>query len=254
MKIFIIGAQTFKEIYKSRILFGTIFIGIFLLLMTYVASEFSYGVAGKVTLDIGLGLISLSGVAIALFLGARLLPSEMENRTLYMVLSRPVSRAEFLVGKMLGLSGILLCNLVLLYMFLYGLVLSLDGKIGDLVGWSLFFIYIESLLVMLMVVFFSLISNTIISIIMSLTLFVAGHGIDAVKETSPYKNDPLLKGFIDLYSQWMPNFNVFNIKSFVLYEKFIESSWLFKASSYSLFWCLFFLLMSLVFFNKRELT
>lgn len=254
MKSLLIGGQTFKEIYKSKILFGTLLIGLFLLLMTFVVAEFSYGVPGKVTLDIGLGLISLSGVSIALFLGARLLPSEIENRTLYMVLSRPVSRKDFLIGKMIGLSGILLANLLFLYLLLYGLIFLLGGKTGDLLGWSLFFIFIESLLVMLMVVFFSLISNTIISIIMTLTLFVAGHGVETVKQTSLYLNDGNLKVFIDLYSQWMPNFNAFNIKSFVLYEKFIEPSWLLRASSYASLWCLLFLILSVVIFNKRELT
>ncbi len=254
MKVFSIAWHTFKEIYQSKVLVNILFLGLFLLLVTYAISEFSYGVADKVTLDIGLGLISLSGVSIAIFLGSRLLVQEIESRTLYLVLVRSVSRMEFLLGKVLGLAGILLVNLLLLFILLMIFYVGLGGSWTPLLGWSVFFIYIESLIVLMMVLFFSLFSNPTIAIMMTLTLFLAGHGADSVKETQLYRSDLALQKFIDFYSLWFPNFNKLNIKSFVLYEKFISQDWLGTASLYSGAWIIFFTAISITLFNKKELT
>ena len=85
-KIAIVAAYTFRE--------------------TYVATEFTYGVPERVALDFGLGMLSLSSLSISLFLGVSLLSKEIESRTVYMVISRPVPRFAFIIGKILGLSGI----------------------------------------------------------------------------------------------------------------------------------------------------
>ena len=119
MTLYYVAKQTFQEIYESKVLMNVAFLGVFLFLVTYVVSEFSYGVANKVTLDIGLGALSLSATGIALFLGATLIQKEISNRTLYMIISRPVSRTHFLLGKMLGLAGILFVNVFILFFILY---------------------------------------------------------------------------------------------------------------------------------------
>ena len=96
-KIYHIAKYTFVEIYKGKILYNVLLIGIGLILLTYVASEFTYGVPSRVALDFGLGTLYLSSVGIALFLGATLISKELENRTVYMILSRPLKRSSFLL-------------------------------------------------------------------------------------------------------------------------------------------------------------
>jgi len=68
-KSLIIAAYTFKELLKSKILLNVFFIGLGLMLVTYVATEFTYGVPERVALDFGLGMLSISSLAISLFLG-----------------------------------------------------------------------------------------------------------------------------------------------------------------------------------------
>ncbi len=254
MNVLYIAAQTFKEIYQSKILVNILFLGFFLFLVTYVVSEFSYGVANKVTLDIGLGTLSLSGTAIALFLGATLIQKEIASRTLYMVISRPVSRTTFLIGKMMGLAGILLINIMLLFSILILFYFLLDGHYNYLIPWSLLYIYLESLLVMFIVVFFSLISNNIIAVLSTLTIFIAGHGIQSVRETSLYGNDHMLRGIVDFYSKVAPDFSRLNIKNFVLYEKFLETNLLFSSLIYASFWIALFLILSSLVISKKEFS
>ena len=109
-KIKIIAFYTFKEIFKSKILLNVFFAGLGLMVLTYVATEFTYGVPQRVSLDIGLGMLSISSLAISLFLGVGLLSKEIDSRTVYMVIARPVHRSSFIVGKLIGLMGIQALN------------------------------------------------------------------------------------------------------------------------------------------------
>ena len=98
-KLYVIAYYTFREILKSNILVNVAILGLGLMLVTYVAFSFTYGEASRVALDFGLGMLSLSSVGIAIFIGVGLLSKEIENRTVYMIISRPVPRYIFILGK-----------------------------------------------------------------------------------------------------------------------------------------------------------
>ena len=113
-KISTIAKYTFREIIKSKILVNVLILGIVLLGATYVAFSFTYGEPARVALDFGLGMLTLSSVGIAIFIGVGLLSKEIESRTVYMIISRPVPRYAFITGKLLGLAGVLILNILLL--------------------------------------------------------------------------------------------------------------------------------------------
>jgi ABC-type transport system involved in multi-copper enzyme maturation permease subunit len=252
--LFLISRQTFMEIYQSKILMNVLFMGVLLWVVTFVAAEFSYGVADKIALDVGLGCLYLSLIGVAIFMGANLINDEIENRTLYMIICRPVSRSSFFVGKMLGLSGILLVNTMALSVFIFGLYYFLGGSYHYLIPWSLFFIYLEAVLILFCVVFFSLISNTALTVLITLVVLVAGHGIEGVKSTSFYSAREWVRVFVDNYSYYMPNLEKFNIKSFVLYDSLLDSAYLFSSLSYSIIWIALFLVLSLLVISRKDFS
>ena len=109
-----IASYTFQEVLKSKVLYNIMFLGIGLLIVTYVAQQFTYGAPSRVALDFGVGALSLSSVGIAIFMGVGLLSREIENRTVYMIVSRPVKRSSFVLGRILGLNMILVLNILIL--------------------------------------------------------------------------------------------------------------------------------------------
>ncbi len=252
--ISLIGSQTFKEIYKSKILLNVVILGVVIALSIFISSEMTYGAAARVGLDVGLGVLSLSSVGIAIFMGATLVDKEIKTRTLYMVISRPVSRKSFYLGKMLGLTGILFVNIFMLFIFVLALYFSVGGGFHYLIPWSAFFIFIESLVVLFAVVFFSLISNTILTVMFSLTMYVAGHAIESVKETTLFKTDQGLSFFIDFYSKFMPNFSKFNIKNYVLYDGKLSDSYLISSFAYGILWILVFAVLSNYIVAKKDFS
>ena len=252
--ILLIAQQSYKEIYKSKILYNVLFLGVAIFLITFVAAEFSYGVSDRVVIDIGLGISSLSIGIIAIFLGANLIQNEIERKTLYMVLSRSVSRASFLLGKVLGLSIIIATNLILLTLIVLGLYLLYEGELSVVILYSVLFIFFEALLLLLVSVTFSLISNKILTILMALSLWFAGHGVDGLKELSMIKRDVFIYWIVDMYSIYMPNFSKFNIKNFIFNESLLSNSFIISSIIYSLVWTSIILIVSCMLFNKKELT
>ena len=179
-KIRTIAFYTFKELLKSKILLNVFFVGLGLMVVTFVATEFTYGVPERVALDFGLGMLSISSLAISLFLGVGLISKEIESRTVYMVISRPVPRYAFILGKILGLMGIQAINVLILTAMTVISTYSLGGEISSLFGWAVVFMFLESLLLLLIVVLVSLLTNTVLAVLLSLVVLVLGH---AIKDT-----------------------------------------------------------------------
>lgn len=102
-RIAAIAVNTFREAVRDRVLYGVFAFAIGILLFTLALAELSLGQRERVVMDLGLASISLFGVVIAVFLGSSLLYKEIEKKTLYVILPKPIHRWEFLVGKFGGI-------------------------------------------------------------------------------------------------------------------------------------------------------
>lgn len=252
-KIKIVAFYTFKEILKSKILLNVFFIGLSLMVVTYVATEFTYGVPERVSLDFGLGMLSLSSIAISLFMGVNLLSKEIDSRTVYMVVSRPVPRYAFIIGKLIGLMGIQFLNVILLSATTLVATLMLGGHITSIVFWAITFILLESLLLLLVVVMISLLANTILSTLLSVIVLMLGHSVKDAQNLMLVKTSPFLKSLLEFYHFVLPGFYKLNLKDYVLYKTSLPLSYLISSFTYGIFYSAFLGIMIVYFFNKKNL-
>lgn len=252
-KTLIISYYTFKEIMKSKILVNVFFVGLALMGITYVATEFTYGVPEKVALDFGLGTLSLSSLGISLFLGVGLLSKEIESRTLYMVISRSVPRYSFILGKIGGLLAIQLINLVLLSAMVISAVTLLGGKIDPLVYWAIGFIFLESIMLLLLVILASLFLNNILATLFTLIVLVAGHAVKETMSLSSVRFNPLVAKLLSVYHFVLPGFYKLNLKDFVVYNSTLPYSYLLPNMFYGVFYSLFLLTVIILIFNHKNL-
>ena len=252
-KIFTIAYYTFKEILKSKILFSVFMAGLGLMLVTYIATEFTYGVPERVALDFGLGMLSISSLAISLFLGVTLLSREIDSRTVYMVISRPVPRYAFILGKLLGLLGIQGLNVLLLSLMTLISVALLGGEISSLIYWAVGFIFIESLLLLLVVVLISLIANNILSSLLSTIVLILGHAVKETQNLTFAKNHPSLKLLLEVYHFVLPGFYKLNLKEFILYKTKLPLEYLFSSLAYGITYSGFLLVMIILIFNRKNI-
>ncbi|MBW2462059.1 MAG: ABC transporter permease subunit [Deltaproteobacteria bacterium] len=103
-KVWAIALNTFREAVRDRVLYGVLFFATAILLFTLALAELSLSEQRRVVMDVGLASISLFSVVIAVFLGSSLLYKEIEKKTLYVILPKPLRRSTFLLGKYVGIS------------------------------------------------------------------------------------------------------------------------------------------------------
>ncbi len=253
-KVLIISKYTTKEIIKSRILLNTLFIGVGLFIVTFVAYSFSYGDPTKIALDFGAGTLSISSVAIAIFMGVSLFYDEIENRTIYQIISRPVTRSTFLLGKTMGLGVVLILNVLILSVISQSLYFFLGGEFDSLIIWNILFTIIEALLVLSVVTLFSLLTSKVLSVILTICIYIAGHAISGVKLLSFVKERPYLQDIIDVYQFILPGFYKLNIKDFLIYNNNLSYEYLLTTAAYGFIYTAALISFSIFIFNKKDLN
>src|SRR5882672_6573725 len=102
MKIFAIAINTFKEAVRDKILYSLIFFALLMIGMGSILNRITIGQTDKIIKDVGLASISIFGVLIAIFVGIGLVFKEIDKRTIYTIIAKPIYRWQFLVGKYLG--------------------------------------------------------------------------------------------------------------------------------------------------------
>jgi ABC-2 type transport system permease protein len=252
-KSYLIARYTFKEMLKGKILWNVAVFGFFIALLTYVATELTFGAPARVAIDLGLSSLSLSSYFISLFVGINLIRKEEESRTIYLIISRPVTRVSFLVGKILGVTSFLALNLLILSLLSLSVVLLIGGFITPLALWAMFFTMLESVLLLCVVVTLSLISNQAISLMGAILLLVVGH---AVSETANYQYvvmRPWLKSVINLYHLVLPGFYKFNLKDLVIYQGSFSLEQIMRVILYWAFYSIGLISVASIIIKKKNL-
>jgi ABC-type transport system involved in multi-copper enzyme maturation permease subunit len=252
-KIKIMYIYTFREILKSKILVNITFLGIGLVIVTWIASQFTHGVPSRVAIDFGLGTLTVSSVGIAIFMGVGLLSKEIDTRTVYMVISRPVPRYAFILGKVMGLIGILILNILILGILTLSVYAFMGGKFESLIIWSFGFTILEAIIILLVVIFFSLVTNNTLAVIFTIVIYIVGHAVNETYLTSMVKNNFLLKSILNGYEFVLPAFYKLNLKNEILYQQNLPLSYLLKTLMYSVSYIGFLLFLSISIFNKKNL-
>ena len=252
-KVMVVARYTSSEIFKSKIVLYFMAFSLGIGALSYIASEFTFGVPHRVALDIGLGLSSSIGIIMAIFLGVSLISKEIENRTIYMILSRPITRFEFLLGKILGISLINLFNVLILGGFSMVIYWILGGEFEALIFWSYLFIILESTIILLIVILFSMVTNPILSVINTIVILFSSHVVVDIQNSVFVKVRPALKSTLAIIGFIIPQLEKLNVKNFVLYNKQLPLSYLLGVVGYSLLYVLALILLGKIVIDYKNL-
>jgi len=178
MRILAIARNTFRENIRDRILYNLILFALIMILSSLFLGQLSLGHEDRMIVDLGLTSISVLGTLIAIFLGISLVYKEIERRTVYALLAKPVRRWEFILGKYLGLLFTLLVNTLVMTA---GLMLTLLLQRG--VPWEAYYrllpavylIFLSLALTTALALVFSAFSTPALSALFTLFLWIIGH-------------------------------------------------------------------------------
>lgn len=251
-KLSTVAKYTFIEVYRSKVMLSVVFIALGLMVVSYIASEFAYGASAKVALDVGFGLTVISNLVMAIFIGSTLLSKEIENRTLYMILSRPISRTSFMLGKVLGLSSVLLINTTLLSAVSVLIYKYLGGEYNSLMFWVSWFSFIEALVVMLFAIMFSLVTSNALAIIYTITFWIVGHSFSATSKILYAKLSITYSNILKMASWLIPDLEKLNLKDLLIYEQAVPTNYLVNTLFYvSIYTVALLFVISYLFKNKN---
>ena len=251
MKVLSIALNTFRENLRDKLLynlliFALLMIGSSLLLMTLTLGEFH-----RLILDIGLGSINFFGVLIAIFVGIGLVSKEIEKKTIYTIISKPVARYQFLLGKYMGLSLTLLVNTAIMAVGLLAVLYFQNVPIHVVLFKALGTIFLEFMVVTAVALFFSTFTSATLSAIFTLAIFVIGH-LTTDLRTFGQKMDAVGRGILDGIYYLLPNLERFNLKGHVTHQLDVSGNDLLLIATYGVVYTAFLLLLASVIFQRRD--
>lgn len=213
MNALLIAHNTFREATRDRVLAGLVTAGVVLMLATLALSPLALGEGLRLTVDLGLTAISLLGLLAVLMVGTSLVAKEIERRTIYNLLSRPIGRPVYLIGKWAGLSGALWAVAIALGLVLWGL-LAVQGR-GDhaaSIAQAVYLAGLELMVITALAVMFSALSTPVLSALYTLGCFLAGQWsydlrLFAAKFPAPFSNT------LEAAANVVPNLPLFNMRT-----------------------------------------
>ncbi len=252
MKIRAIAANTFKEAIRDRILYLLLFFAAASIIFSRLLALLTVGDRVKIIMDVGLASLSLFGALMAILMGTGLVYKEIDKKTIYTLLAKPIHRYQFLLGKYIGLIVTLFIMLLSMSVIFLILVFFHTFKIEWSLLVAIIYIFVEICLITAVALFFSCFSTPILSSIFSLSFYLIGH-LSWGLETLIKKMKPGLgKVLAQIFYTFLPDLENFNFKTEVVHHLPISPSVFLFSALYGVFYSSFVLLLAILVFKKRD--
>ncbi len=255
-----VAANTVREAGRNRLFFGILGAAVLLLIFSVVLSDLALvDQRARLVQDFGLFTIPLLCNLTAILLGVVLMTKEIERKTLYAILPKPLRRAEFLLGKYLGLVLLLLAELLILTFVWSGVLLLRGGSLTPVIAEALALQFIEIMLVTAVALFFSALSSPILSGVLTAGVFVIGRITYVISELlgaqkGVFVEVPLMRALGRVLLAVVPDLSTFNISDELLLDWTIPNAYLGAATAYGLSWTAVFLVLAVLLFERRDLV
>jgi len=264
--IAIIAGGVFRDSIRDRIGYGLVFFSILLMASSFLLAQLTAGQDVKIIKDLGLASASAIGLLIAIFFGIGLVTKEVERRSIYSLLSKPVTRTQFVIGKYLGLVLTLLINLSVMVVAFYAVLWYLDVTTPSAAkaAWeapamdpqmlkAFALIGVELMLITATAIFFSTFSSPFLSVAMTFAVYVIGHFGEDLKNLNAVVKSMVLPHITKGVYYVMPNLSALDIKSAVVHGLPVSGTSMMLATASCLLYIATLLVGSILVFSRRDL-
>jgi len=261
MVIIAIAKNTFREAIRDKVLYSLLIFTVIVIAASVLLGQLTIGQDQRVIKDMGLASMSLFGVLIATFVGTSLVYKEIRKKTIYTMISKPIHRYEFILGKYLGLLMIIFIELSIMAVVLFAVIIlhgvifasPAAGPVGyGLLMKAIVLIFFELMIVTSIAVLFSTISTPALSVFFTLAIYVIGHLTVDIREMGAALESSLLKGLSSLCYYILPNLENFNIRAEMVRDVFVSSRFMFYSIIYGVLYMSFVLLVSILSMERKQ--
>jgi ABC-type transport system involved in multi-copper enzyme maturation permease subunit len=260
-----VAISVFRESVRDKVLYNLVLFALLLIASSYLIGQLTAGQDVKIIKDLGLSAMSLFGLFIAVFIGIGLVSKEVERRSVYSLLAKPVTRTQLVVGKFAGLTITLAINLAIMAAALYAVLAFMAWGVSPEARsvWdapatdpamltAVFLIFVELMLVTAIALFFSTFSSPILSAALTFGLWVVGHFSSDLRNLQQAVDSPAAARIARGLYYVLPNLSQFDVKADVVHGVPVSAGYVAIASGYAALYIAFLLVVSALVFSRRD--
>ncbi|NDK08514.1 hypothetical protein EOM39_04700 [Candidatus Gracilibacteria bacterium] len=247
-----IALNTFREITRNKFLYLIVFFAFVFIVFSISLGKLTIGDGNKVIVDFGLAMIEIFGFVSVLFVGSQLLFKEIEGKTIFLILSKPIKRYEFIVGKFFGFS---LCILLIIALqsLLFLIVLYIkDIEITKLILFSLLFTFFKLEILLSFVFFFSTFMSNILTILVSVMVYLISHSFSLLYDLVYATKNTLVINSVKGLQLIFPPLEALNIKDVIGSFTDFKIMYFVSNTFYSFAYLLLIILFTILIFNRKK--
>ena len=253
VRIWAIASNGFREVIRDRILYLIGVFAVLLVLALRLLPEIAATTENKIFLDLGLAAIDVFSVIVAIFVGTGLINKEIEKRTVLVLIPKPVSRTEFIIGKHLGLSGVL-AVLVVAMTVIYLLLLSfskIDYPLGTILV-SIFFQFLTLCLMTAVALVFGVFTSSVLAALLTFGIYLMGNFSRDLVELGKLCKNPNIESLTQGLYLVLPDLSRLNLKNEAVYGILPSPQTLLTNGLYGLLSTTLLLTIAILIFSQRE--
>lgn len=254
-RIFVLATNVFTEIVRDRILYIIAFYGIILLALEYLLPELAAATEQKMFPDFGLAAMSILGLIVAVFVGTGLIHKEIEKRTILMLIAKPVSRSEFVIGKYLGLIVVLTLLITIMTAIFLGFLHhgKIDYSIASILIF-VFFLLLQLSLITAVALALSVFTSQLLATALTFAVYLMGNISRDLLELGRQSRNISVERLTQALYLIVPDLSRLDLKNDVIYglQAFPNPQALVFDAGYSLIYCIMILALTILIFSQRE--
>lgn len=254
-RIWVIATNVFKEVIRDRILYLVAVYAVLLLAAAALLPEVAAGAQDKITLDLGLAGIHLLGFIVTVFVGTGLINKEIEKRTVLVLIAKPISRLEFVLGKHLGLSAVLTILMVSLTAIYFGIlaVSQIPFSFASTLI-AVLFTLVEMALLTAVAMLFGVFTSSLVATLLTIAVYLIGHLSQDLVALGQLSENESLQRFANGMYLFLPDLERLNLRNEAIYGLNLFPSVLELASHllYGFFYIAVLLTLAVLIFSRRQ--
>ena len=260
-----IAINVFRESVRDKVLYNLVLFAMLLIASSYLIGQLTAGQDVKIVKDLGLSATSMFGLFIAVFIGIGLVSKEVERRSIYSLLAKPITRSQLVLGKYCGLTLTLGVNIAVMALALYAVLAYVAWGVAPEArgGWdapaldpaileAVLMIFVELMLVTAIALCFSTFSSPMLSAALTFGIYIVGHFSSDLRNFQQVVDSPAAGRFARGLYWVLPNLSQFDVKSDVVHGVHVPVGYLAMTSAYAGLYIALLLAISALIFSRRD--
>jgi len=260
-----IAANVFRESVRDKVFYNLVAFAVLMMGASFLIGQLTAGQDIKIIKDLGLATTSMFGLFIAVFIGIGLVSKEVERRSVYSLLAKPITRAQLVLGKYCGLTLTLAANLAVMAVALYAVLgyTAWGASAAERASWdapaldpallkAMLLILVELMLVTALALFFSTFSSPLLSAALTVGFYVVGHFSADLRNFQQVVDSPAAAAFARGLYWVLPNLAQFDVKGDVVHGVHVPLGAVAFSGGYAALYIGMLLTMASLVFSRRD--